>query len=452
MPAKPSSAAGRRAGQPAELSLADALKLALHMHRMGDVENAERLYRRLLDTAPQYPDVLHFLGVLRHQRGASEEGAALIRQAISLAPREAGMQLNLGNVLVETGRDQEAVAAYCGALELAPQLADGWNNLGAVLRLQGRAAEALEAYQRAIALDAEHADAHTNLGNLYRSQGQAREAVHHYCKAITLRPHNPEARKFLGIAYYTLGEFDKAAEVYRHWLADDPGNPIAQHHLAACSRLEVPQRASDAYVERTFDSFADSFDAKLAHLGYRAPEFVSQAVAACCGTPRGELAILDAGCGTGLCGPLVKPHAALLEGVDLSAGMLERAARRGVYDRLVKAELTAHLLATSATWDVILSADTLCYFGDLAPVAAAAYAALKAQGWLLFTAEAGEAGQDEPGYRLNPNGRYCHASDYLAETLQGAGFTMRRADPVVLRMEGGKPVHGALVVAEKLRA
>ncbi|WP_425536227.1 methyltransferase domain-containing protein, partial [Chromobacterium vaccinii] len=40
------------------------------------------------------------------------------------------------------------------------------------------------------------------------------------------------------------------------------------------------------------------------------------------------------GCGTGLAGEAVRPYASRLDGVDLSAGMLERASAKGIYDSL----------------------------------------------------------------------------------------------------------------------
>jgi predicted TPR repeat methyltransferase len=57
--------------------------------------------------------------------------------------------------------------------------------------------------------------------------------------------------------------------------------------------------------------------------------------------PDGRCVALDAGCGTGLCGPLLRPYASELTGVDLSAGMLDRARPRQVYDHLEKGELSA---------------------------------------------------------------------------------------------------------------
>src|SRR5919199_1010982 len=132
--------------------------------------------------------------------------------------------------------------------------------------------------------------------------------------------------------------------------------------LAACSGSDVPGRASDAFVERIFDNFAASFDSKLAKLSYRAPALVAAMLEHVAPTPSRSLDVLDAGCGTGLCGPLVAPYARRLVGVDLSEGMLTRARERRVYDELVKGELTAYLAGCAETFDVIVSADTLVYF------------------------------------------------------------------------------------------
>ena len=116
--------------------------------------------------------------------------------------------------------------------------------------------------------------------------------------------------------------------------------------IAACSGRDVPARASDAFIERTFDSFAGSFDSKLAKLLYRAPALVAGMLADSdveASKRPDKLDVLDAGCGTGLCGPLIAPYARRLVGVDLSGRMLAQARAQNVYDELVQRELTAYL-------------------------------------------------------------------------------------------------------------
>ena len=111
------------ANQPTELSLTDALGLAILMHRKGDLKDAETLYRRILEVAPDYADAIHFYGVLLHHRDRSDEAIAMIERSIALEPAP-GRYNNLGNALVERGRLEQAIDAYRRSIELDPTNAD----------------------------------------------------------------------------------------------------------------------------------------------------------------------------------------------------------------------------------------------------------------------------------------------------------------------------------------
>ncbi|MBL8453233.1 MAG: tetratricopeptide repeat protein [Zoogloea sp.] len=434
---------------PAELSLGEALGLALRLHREKAYEGAEALYRRIIEAAPELADAHHFLGVLCHESGRSAEGIASIRRAIELVPDFPGFHNNLGNIHMQCGQLAEATACYGRAIQLAPDDTDLHNNHGALLKAEKRFEEAAASFQRAMELDPGNVRAYNNMGLLHAAQGQTAEAIRYYCESISRIPGHPEAHKLLGLTYYSLGRHEEAAEVFRQWVEVAPEHPVARHMYAACSGRGVPERAADDYVEYTFDRFASSFEEQLnLKLSYQAPQLCASALARQAGARRG-LSLLDAGCGTGLCGPLVAPLCGRLVGVDLSGGMLDLAATKGVYTELTKAELTEFLLGQGQVWDVIMSADTLCYFGDLRRVAAAAAGALKADGLLVFTVEQADDGATPDGFRINPHGRYSHTRGHVEEVIRAAGLDLLEAGEDSLRTEGGKPVQGLVVVARK---
>lgn len=443
-----------------------ALTAAVSALRQGEIESAEAQINAVLSRWPDYAEAQHFLGVLRHEQGRSDEALALIGAVVLAQPSHGGAWNNLGNVLLSVGRADDAREAYQRAAQAAQGQATAaapLTNLSRILRHQGRWAEAEASCRQALELAPEFAEAWFNLSLVLMNSGRINEGLIANSRAIALWPQHLQARDQVIRALLLLGEYPRAAQLYREWLAEAPDNPVVQHQLAAClgamgpgEAAAAPERASDAYVTQVFDAFAASFDAKLEALDYRAPGLVVGALVAAVGSTAAQLDIVDAGCGTGLCGPLLRPLARYLAGCDLSEGMLRRALPRRCYDALHQAELMHYLHTQPARFDAVVSADTLCYFGDLqAPLAAAAHS-LRRPGWLVFTVEA-LADDDTAapaaaahGHRLQANGRYAHSRAHVQAAAAAAGLVIDRIEPQGLRLEAGRPVPGWLVTAHPL--
>ena len=433
-----------------ELSLDDAIQLGIGLQQKGDIPGAAEIYRSILAGHPDDVNALHFLGIAEHQLGRSNEALTLIERAITLAPQHPDLHNNHGNILKRLGRAEEAEAAYTEVLKLRPDDANALNNLGTIFRDKGQLPEALDNFKKVLSLQPDHYEAHLNLGYVLRSMNRLDEAIEIHQKALRLRPHQAGAYRELGAVYYAMGRIEESASIYRLWLERDPEQPVALHMLAACTGQGVPGRASDDFVRQSFDSFASHFDSSLAKLKYRAPELVAQAVARVIAVPDGSLTVLDIGCGTGLCASHLRPYAKHLVGVDLSEKMLEQATKRNLYDKLVPAELTEYLEHSKAAYELIVSADTLVYFGPLEAVAAAASASLRPGGHLIFTVESSAEHEVPEGYTIHPHGRYSHSEGYLRRVLGDAMLQVTDLQPVELRMEAMKPVPGHLVTAKKL--
>ena len=164
---------------------------------------------------------------------------------------------------------------------------------------------------------------------------------------------------------------------------------------------------------------------------------------------RSPVRILDAGCGTGLCGPLLRPMASQLVGVDLSAGMLSRAHERQVYDELIVGELCAFMSDRIGAFDAVILADTLIYFGDLGLAFRAAHTTLPPGGLLAFAVESLGDTEPGPGYRLELHGRYTHRASYVEQSLRETGYALLTMDRMVIRRERNADVEGLAVLARK---
>ena len=447
----------------------------------GRIAEAIELWRRALALRPDHADALANLGRALEDDGRVDEAIDVYRRAAALGP-DPELTARLGAALARQGRAEEArevlpvgrsgveTAVHCGiafqelgdleaaersyrdAIALDPASARAWTGLATVLRLAGRAEESLEASTRALDAGDGSADAHDVRGLILQDRGAAEPALACYRRALEIDPVHRDAHSHLGDLLYALGRIDEAAAAYRAWISAEPDHPVPLHRLAACTGEAAPDRASDDFVRREFDHFAPAFDEKLRSLGYRVPEILAGALEARLGTPARDREVLDAGVGTGLCGPHLRPWARRLVGVDLSAEMLARARGRSLYDELIEAELVAYLEEEGGAFDLVVAADTLIYFGDLEGVLGAVAARLRSGGLLAFSLE--ELGEDERagGARdrhLRPSGRYAHAESYVRSVLEASGLRDVRVERAVLRRELARPVEGLIMTSCK---
>jgi predicted TPR repeat methyltransferase len=264
-------------------------------------------------------------------------------------------------------------------------------------------------------------------------------------RAIAENPGAGLAYELLGKLLYRDCRAAEAAAVYQAWLHAIPHDPIAAHLVAATGAAVASQRASDGFITGLFDRAAPEFDAALRDLGYQAPQLLFEIATQVLGPPAGpapdarsapdaapvpraasgpgaaSLAVLDLGCGTGLCGDLFRPLAARLTGVDLSPGMLDQAQRRGCYDELVCAELTSFARGCSRRFDLILACDVFCYFGDLVELLTAVRKLLRDDGWILFSVEDLTHAPHAPLDAPNPAYSSKRGCDYSPPALKCCG-------------------------------
>jgi len=142
--------------------------------------------------------------------------------------------------------------------------------------------------------------------------------------------------------YYRLGA-GRCARGLQEWAEETADDPTPRHILAANSGQDVPERPTIATSSRpSTDSPIVSI--QLAGSATAPPQLVAASLIVHPLYLTGRAAVLDAGCGTGWCGPLLRSTAGHLVGVDLSPHA-RAGPQRGVYDELHEAELTAFLVS-----------------------------------------------------------------------------------------------------------
>lgn len=233
---KPAAGEATLADAPPSVQVLSILKPAVEAHQAGRLDEAERLYRQILDIDPGQTNANHFLGVIAHHTGRGAEATQLITKAIEREPANSSFHFDLGNVLKALGRLDDAADSHREAIRLSPEIAEPHTNLGLVLDLQGRAEEAAACHREAIRLKPDFAQGHDNLGCSLQELGQLTEAVASYREAIRLEPEFANAHYNLGTALHEMGLAADATNCFEAACNRDPG------HIRALSNLLLTQQ------------------------------------------------------------------------------------------------------------------------------------------------------------------------------------------------------------------
>jgi tetratricopeptide (TPR) repeat protein len=234
----------------ADPARAQIAKAAAH-HRAGQLEEAESIYRGILERDPGNLEALRLLGAIAISAEHYGQGEKLLKRAVELAPdflaawidlsraqlerldlaaalasirraeqldpRSAIVQVHVGNALARSGRHEEAIAAYRKATVLQPEAVAGHLGLGNVLKTIGRQAEAIEAYRQATRLRPELSEAWWSLSNLktFRFEDDDIAALEKQLEIATLPEETRAQFNFaLGKALEDRGEYARAFQCY----------------------------------------------------------------------------------------------------------------------------------------------------------------------------------------------------------------------------------------------
>lgn len=328
--------------------------------------------------------------------------------------------------------------------------AEAWFMLGAINGSLGLFQETIACCHRTLALQPNHVSAHYNLGQAYMHLNDVAKAAESFRAAVQIKPDYADAWNNFGNALHDLRRYDEARAAYQEALRLRPDLAGTRYRLAALGGAPMPEKPPPEYVERLFDSYADKFEHQLVeNLEYRTPGLLNNLIRDHITAAPASLAVLDLGCGTGLCGPLLRDVASSLTGIDISVRMLEKAREKRVYDKLVAGDITASVLDPKSVFDLIVAADVFPYVGDLSPIFRACRSVLKANGYLAFSVEALEEGQS---YTLRPTDRYAHTPAYIRRLTADADLMELAMDKVVLRKDRGKPVDGYLFILRSMKS
>ena len=325
--------------------------------------------------------------------------------------------------------------------KLAPRNPDAWNSLANMLLASDPKAAEI-AYTNAINLRPDFAGAWYNFGNMLRDQHRPQDALHCYRRVLDLKPRAQRART-------------KTSRASPPGAATWPSKPIAlarsrarqprrAAHAGRSPGQNTPQRADDAYIVDIFDRAAGGFDSVLAKLEYAAPNLLTAALARVIADGQAALDILDAGCGTGCAGRCcARARASSSASICRPACSPRRASARSTTN-CTKPSSWRSCAHIRASYDVVISADTLVYFGALEEAMVPRGRAQTR--WRAGIHRRSRACWIRREFPPAQRGRYSHGAQYVRDCLNSAKLKVLQIESAVPRKEAGADIPGYVVM------
>ena len=277
-----------------EITIKQALQRGVKEHREGKLQEAERLYRAILQAQPEHPDANHNLGVMAVSVNKANAALPLFKTALEANPKIEQFWLSYIDALIKDkkfknakkvilqakkqGLDTEKLNSlklqivailpqknadtkspsrkrlsgllnhyqagrYKDAEKLAilithefPKHQFAWKILGSALKNTGRVKESLVPSQKSVQLNPKDAEAHCSLGVRLKELGRFEEAEASLRQAITLEPKFAKAHYNLGNMLLELKKLDEAEASYRHAIELKADYPKAHYNLGGILR------------------------------------------------------------------------------------------------------------------------------------------------------------------------------------------------------------------------
>ncbi len=385
-------------------------------------------------------------GVQQFERGELSAARESFQEALRLAPGRPSVLLNLGLTNFRLGDLGAAENLLHSAVEAEPESLDAWTALAHTHFASSHWELGVLSHERALELGAHSPQLRQQLAESLARLGRHPQAALHCQALLNQDDSNADNWTFLGDLQREMGQLQEAAHSYRQALARGGDAQMLHHCLAALSPQQQAPAPPRRYVQTLFDEYAADFDDHLVGLlryqGHdKLIEHLPQPPA------QGWSRVLDLGCGTGLCGQLIRSRAKHLSGVDLSPAMIAKAGARGVYDELITGDINDHLAHSGEHFDLVLAADVFIYVGPLERTFELLGQRMSSGACLAFTIEPAAQGA---GVQLLPSLRYAHSTTYLQALAQANHFGNWQQVHAPIRQDQDHPVDGLYIYLRKL--
>jgi protein O-GlcNAc transferase len=209
------------------------LARGVSLHREGRLDEAAKVYLKILSEAPKDFDATHLLGVVALQQGRFDVAQRLIKAALAANPQDVAAIGNLGTSYMRDGQLESAYQWFAIALKLQPDSLIALTNAGMALHNMGRNSDAIPILRKAYESDSNSFAVCNLLGACLIKCGETREAAELFEAATRADPDNAEGWANRSIALNAIGRHTEARECADKAVALKPQSSTALGALGA---------------------------------------------------------------------------------------------------------------------------------------------------------------------------------------------------------------------------
>lgn len=262
---------------------------------------------------------------------------------------------------------------------------------------------------------------HWQRGNLY-------DATLRFKMTLFLRPDHLLAHYQLGRCYLAKNKHEQAKKEFNAALQLQPDFPESLYFLSTLGELPPPATIPLTIIEDYFDGLASSYTSDMVEQQhYTGHNVIADTLLPLISDSEKNFQILDLGCGTGLCGKIIKEakSSCILTGIDVSRKMLSEAKslKTGdipVYDYLKHTNIVEYVATTEKKYHALVAGLSFNYLGDLTEALTHAKGILHPGAPLILTVQH----SDVDNVAFTPDMKsFCYAASYMTRTAESAGFS-----------------------------
>lgn len=418
--------------------------LGLLLLKNNELEAAKTQFSNVIALNPDATEALFYLGVLHLQANDLQAAEEAFQQVLTQDSEHVKTLVNLGVIALKREQNQIAVDYFTKALALDNEEMDARNNLAATFMHHDRFENALMHYDVLLKKEPHNIEYLYNSGVAQMALGHLNEATLFFDQIMQLQPNHSPSLNNLAAIYLKLDMRETSRDYLERALKINPQDTISRHMLNAITGVTKADSTPD-YAQNLFNNYALYYDQHMqGQLNYSIPTHIGRTLH--------QLHLLslnkalDLGCGTGLTGVVIRESCKQLSGVDIAEKMLAHAKKKNIYDQLIKMELIDFLKQEQDSYDLIVAADVLPYFGDLNELMELIDKHLNARAYFMFTTE---INAHSPWF-LESSARFSHQPEYINLLTQHYSLKVIKQEKIPARMQNQALLEVMLYVVQKI--